>query len=75
MHTKEQLRLAEKNGTLGRLYGDRVDELVRERYTLSDELALLRQRDEKPEEYAAYNAYVEDCKTRAKAEQEAALKN
>ena len=35
---------------------------VRERYTLDEELAILRQRDTKPEEFAEYNEYVEQCK-------------
>lgn len=43
-----------------------VTNLIRKRYSLSAELAILRQRDEKPEEFAAYNAFVEDCKARAR---------
>jgi hypothetical protein len=66
MYTKEQLALAEKNNTLAKAYGDVVNALIRERYNVSEELAMLRQRDEKPEEYAIYNAFVEDCKARAK---------
>ena len=48
-------------------YENAVNTLIREKYTLSQELAILRQRDSKPEEYAAYNAYCEDCKAQAKA--------
>lgn len=48
-------------------YENAVNALIREKYTLSQELAILRQRDSKPEEYAAYNAYCEDCKAQAKA--------
>lgn len=47
-------------------YGERVNALIRERYSLSEELALLRQRDTKPDEFAQYNAYCEECKTKAK---------
>ena len=47
-------------------YEELVDYFIRERYTLSAELAILRQRDEKPEEYAIYYAYCEECKARAK---------
>lgn len=39
-----------------------IEKLIRLRYSMSDELAILRQRDEKPEEFAAYNAYAEECK-------------
>lgn len=48
-------------------YESEVNERIREKYTLSQELAILRQRDTKPEEYAEYNAYCEECKAQAKA--------
>lgn len=48
-------------------YEEAVDMKIRERYSLSQELAILRQRDEKPEEYAAYFAYCEECKAFVKA--------
>lgn len=49
-------------------YEDRVVELLRKKYTLNQELAILRQRDEKPEEYQAYHDYAEQCKATAKQE-------
>lgn len=49
-------------------YEERVTELIRERYSVSAELAVLRQRDTKPEEFAAYDAYAEECKARAREE-------
>lgn len=39
-----------------------IEKLIRLRYSMSDELAILRQRDEKPEEFAAYHDYAEQCK-------------
>lgn len=48
-------------------YENAVNAKIRERYTLSQELSILRQRDSKPEEYNAYNAYCEACKAEAKA--------
>lgn len=57
-------KLAKKNGVS--LYAERVNLLVRERYSIADELAIQRQRDEKPEEFQEYYNYVEDCKERAK---------
>ncbi len=59
-------RLAEANGTKEARYAKRVNRLIRRRYTLSDELALLRRREEAPEAFAAYTAYAEECKARAK---------
>lgn len=49
-------------------YKSRIVELIRERYTQDDEIALLRQRDGKPEEFAEYNAFVEQCKAQARTE-------
>lgn len=49
-------------------YEDRVVELLRKKYSLNQELATLRQRYEKPEEYQAYHSYAEQCKATAKAE-------
>ena len=43
-------------------YEKRVALRVREKYSADDELALLRQRDTKPDEFAAYNAFVEAIK-------------
>lgn len=43
-------------------YPSVVDALVRERYSVSDELAILRQKESKAEEFTEYNAYVEECK-------------
>jgi hypothetical protein len=49
-------------------YEERVVQLIREKYSMDDELAILRQRDSKPEEFAEYNAYCEKCKSIAKEE-------
>lgn len=49
-------------------YEERVAELIREKYSVNQELAILRQRDGKPEEFELYNAYAENCKARAKEE-------
>ena len=47
-------------------YGELVDSYIREKYSLSAELSILRQRDTKPEEFEEYNAYAEQCKVKAK---------
>ena len=49
-------------------YEERVVQLIREKYSMDDELAILRQRDSKPEEFAEYNTYCEECKRKAKEE-------
>lgn len=43
-------------------YEQRVVSRIREQYSVDDELAILRQRDSKPEEFAEYNAFVEKVK-------------
>jgi hypothetical protein len=50
------------------VYGSMVEKEIRKQYSLSSELAILRQRDDKPEEFAKYNEYVEQCKQKIKAE-------
>lgn len=47
-------------------YEDKVDSLIRNRYSLSEELGILRQKDVKKAEYDAYFAYCEQCKADAK---------
>ena len=43
-------------------YEERVVSRIRAVYSVDDELAILRQRDTKPEEFAEYNAFVEKIK-------------
>lgn len=66
--TKTERALSELNGTLAEAYGADVNRRIRARYSLSQELSLLRQREEKPDEFAAYNAFVEECKRASRAE-------
>lgn len=49
-------------------YDEKVVSLIREKYSLDDELAIQRQRDTKPEEFKEYFAYCEECKMKAKRE-------
>lgn len=49
-------------------YPQLVENKIRARYSMSAELAILRQRDTKPEEFTEYNAYCEQCKAQAKTE-------
>lgn len=43
-------------------YEQRIVLRIREKYSVDDELAILRQRDTKPDEFAAYNDFVEGIK-------------
>lgn len=43
-------------------YEKLVEARIEERYTVKQEIAIIRQKDRKPEEFAEYDAYVEACK-------------
>ena len=47
-------------------YKEKIVSRIREVYSVDDELAILRQRDSKPEEFAEYNAFVEQIKSEEK---------
>ena len=69
------LGLAKKNKELdinswNLLYESEVARKIRTKYSVNQELAILRQRDTKAAEFAEYNAYVEQCKADVKAEME-----
>lgn len=48
-------------------YIEEVRRRIALEYRIEDEMAILRQRDTKPGEFEAYNAYAEQCKADAKA--------
>lgn len=64
--TQKEIELAKKNGVAEKVYPQLVQELINKKYSVYDELAILRQRDTKPEEFNEYNAYCEQCKAQAK---------
>lgn len=45
-----------------------VEKYIREKYSISAEFSILRQKDDKPEEFNEYYIYAESCKVRAKQE-------
>ena len=51
-----------------RSYSEKVVSLIREKYSLDEELAIQRQRDSKPQEFSEYYAYCEACKQKARGE-------
>lgn len=67
------VRLARKNRESNpksweQLYENEIIRRIRKRYTVNQELAILRQRDTKQKEFTEYNAFVEQCKADVKAE-------
>ena len=59
---------ARKEQERSKMYEDLVVSKIRQKYSLDQELALLRQRDSKYTEFNEYNEYVEKCKVEAKKE-------
>lgn len=49
-------------------YENKIIDKIRHKYSINQELAILRQRDTKPKEFAEYNDYVEQCKAEVKSE-------
>lgn len=47
-------------------YNNLIVDKIREKYDINQELAILRQKDTKPEEFAQYFDYIEKCKSEAK---------
>ena len=67
------LVIRDKTAELSRIkntieYPQLVENKIRTKYSVSAELAILRQRNSKPEEFAEYNAFWELCKAEAKTE-------
>ena len=51
-------------------YEERVVELIRQQYSIDDELRNIRMRDTDPDTFSEYYQYVEECKAQAKQEYE-----
>lgn len=67
----EQSHLAEQKAYWQSIpYEEAVNNEIRKRYSVSQEFAILRQKDEKPEEYEAYYEYCEECKNYVKQKQQ-----
>ena len=71
------LKLLKKNKdvepqTYEAVYGSLVQNKIRERYSLSAELSILRKRDTNPEEFEEYNRFAEACKAEIKKDIEEA---
>ena len=56
-------------------YPQLVENKIRTKYSVSAELAILRQRNSKPEEFAEYNAFCELCKSETKNELNIGVQN
>lgn len=67
MKLETKIAVAIKNNRIDKTYEELVITLIRQKYSINEELAILRQRDTKPQEFAEYNQFVENIKTQLKA--------
>jgi hypothetical protein len=64
--TKIALARLEGQEAMDTLYPEYVSHLIHEKYSINTELALLRQMNTKPEDFAEYNSFAEECKAKAR---------
>ena len=62
----EELYSLRKKDTNNELYKQSIIRKIREKYSIDDEMAIVRQRISKPAEYAEYETYCEQAKAEAK---------
>ena len=63
----EELALSEMPPYTKAEYDAEVERLIAERYSHGKEIEVNREHDTKPEQFAAYMAYIEECKAKAVA--------
>ena len=66
MKLETKIAVAIKNNRIDKTYEELVITLIRQKYSINEELAILRQRDTKPQEFAEYNQFVENIKAQLK---------
>lgn len=66
--TKEELIVINEINSIitGIPYAQKVVGLIREKYTIDEELSIQRQKETKPDEFETYFNYCEECKIKAK---------
>lgn len=67
---EEQSKKSEIEYYIKTPYNEAVNNEIRKRYSESQEFAILRQKDEKPQEYQEYYNYCEECKAYVKSKKE-----
>ena len=65
---KENYELAKVNGLVDRFRGDEISRRIAKEYPLSAQIALLMDKDVKPEEWAEYQVFREKVKSEVDAE-------
>lgn len=58
--------MANEEKTQGLTIAEEIAAVIDARYSIDDQIALLRQKDTKPEEWAEFNAFAEEVKAKVK---------
>lgn len=64
---KVKYQIHKASGTLEKYKSDLVGALIGQRYSINDQIGLLRQQDTKADEYAAFNAFANECVAKVNA--------
>ena len=64
--TAGEIELAKANDTVEELKNRLIDLIITEQYSVGEQIALLRQREQKPEEFARFDRDAELCKKMVK---------
>lgn len=64
---KAKYQIHKASGTLERYKGDLVGVLIGKKYSINDQIGLIRQQDTKADEYNAFNAYANECVAKVNA--------
>jgi hypothetical protein len=67
---EEESKTTEQEYWVNVNYDEAVNNEIRKRYSVSQEFAILRQKEEKTEEYQEYYNYCEECKAYVKSKKE-----
>ena len=75
---KVKYEIHKASGTLDRYKGDLVGALIGQKYSINDQISLIRQQDTKSDEYLVFNSFANECVSTVNewfAEMERTLKN
>ena len=64
---KKRYLIHKASGSLERFRGDEISRLIRQKYPLSAQIALLMDKETKTQEFEAYQAFRAECKAEVDA--------
>ena len=64
--TAGEIELAKANDTVEELRHRMIESMIAEQYSVGEQIAILRQREQKPEEFDRFDRHAEMCKEMVK---------